>query len=169
METGEAKISATAVLYDDIEPEIELTFISHLRGTNEEDETETTGNKQIIDRDLNSVNRETKDKLTKEIKEAKFKKPAVLYDEIEPNREVSFLLPFRGTDVEQELETTQNQQIIDSDTNLYVDCPNNVYDKMFVSRSHVNENQGNVYHKVDLRNNRYSLVKPIGTETSFPK
>lgn len=168
-ETGEAKISATAVLYDDIEPEIELTFISHLRGTNEEDETKTTGNKQIIDSDLNSVNRETKDKLTKEIKETKFKKPAVLYDEIEPNKEVSFLLPFRGTDAEQELETTQNQQIIDSDTNLYVDCPNNVYDKMFVSRSHVNENQGNVYHKVDLRNNRYSLVKPIGTETSFPK
>lgn len=93
----------------------------------------------------------------------------MLYDEIEPNKEVSFLLPFRGTDVEQELETTQNQQIIDSDTNLYVDCPNNVYDKMFVSRSHVNENQGNVYHKVDLRNNRYSLVKPIGTETSSPK
>lgn len=53
-ETGEAKISATAVLYDDIEPVIELTFISHLRGTNEEDETKTTGNKQIIDSDLNS-------------------------------------------------------------------------------------------------------------------
>lgn len=116
-----------------------------------------------------SVNRETKDKLIWEMKEAKFTKPAVLYDDIEPNKEISFVLPLRGTDVEHELETTRNQQIIDSDTNLYVDCPNNVYDKMFVSRSHVNENQGNVYHTVDVRNNRYSLVKPNGTETSYPK
>lgn len=54
LETGEAKISATAVLYDAIEPEIELTFISHLRRTNEENETKTTGNKQMIDSDLNS-------------------------------------------------------------------------------------------------------------------
>lgn len=51
---GEAKISATAVLYDAIEPEIELTFISQLRRTNEENETKTTGNKQMIDSDLNS-------------------------------------------------------------------------------------------------------------------
>lgn len=54
LETGEAKISATAVLYDAIEPEIELTFISHLRKTNEENETKTTGDKQMIDSDLNS-------------------------------------------------------------------------------------------------------------------
>lgn len=83
----------------------------------------------------------------------------MLYDDIEPISEITFVSPLRETNVEQEI-------IIDSDTNLYVDCPNNVYDKMFISRPHVNENQGNVYHTVDVRNNRYSLVKPIGTKTT---
>lgn len=91
--------------------------------------------------------------LTSEIDEAKFTKPAVLCDDIEPNKEISFVSPLRSTNVEQELEITRNQHI-DSDTNLYVDCPNYVYDKMFVSSSIVNENQGNVYRTVDVRNNR---------------
>lgn len=41
-----------------------------------------------------------KDKFIKEIKEVKFKKLVVLYDEIELNKEVSFFLLFRGIDVE---------------------------------------------------------------------
>lgn len=40
---------------------------------------------------------------------------------------------------------------------------------MFVSRFYVNENEGNVYYKVDLRNNWYSLVKFIGIEILFLK
>lgn len=55
-----------------------------------------------------SVNREMKDKFIKEIKEIKFKKLVVLYDEIELNKEVSFFLLFRGIDVEQELEIIWN-------------------------------------------------------------
>lgn len=47
-----------------------------------------------------SVNREMKDKFIKEIKEVKFIKLVVLYDEIELNKEVSFFLLFRGIDVE---------------------------------------------------------------------
>lgn len=83
----------------------------------------------------------------------------MLYDDIEPNTEITFVSPLGETNVEQEI-------IIDSDTNIYVDCPNNVYDRMFISRPHVNDNQGNVYHTVDVRNNRYSLVKSIGTKTT---
>lgn len=79
----------------------------------------------------------------------------MLCDDIEPNKEISFVSPLRSTNVEQELEIIRNQHI-DSDTNLYVECPNNVYDKMCVSSSIVNENQENVYHTVhvDVRNNR---------------
>lgn len=41
-----------------------------------------------------------KDKFIKEIKEVKFIKLVVFYDEIELNKEIGFFLLFRGIDVE---------------------------------------------------------------------
>ena len=54
----------------------------------------------------------------------------------------------------------------DEDDSPYAECPENVYDKMFTARPHVNKVQGNVYQSVEIGNSRYSMVKPISDQTS---
>lgn len=118
-------------------------------------------------RRVTNFKREAKNKFTPEtIVNAKVPATAVLYEDIEPEIEITFISPSRVTNGQQEPDTTRNKQINDSDTNPYVECPNNLYDKMFISRPHVNEKEGNVYQKVDVRDNRYSMVRPIGAETT---
>lgn len=89
------------------------------------------------------VSRKKKDKFTLETGEAKCTATAVLYDAIEPEIKLTFVSPLRGNNEEKETKTTQNKQIIDSDIKSYVKCPNNVYDKMFVSRLNLNQNEEN--------------------------
>ena len=54
----------------------------------------------------------------------------------------------------------------DLEDSPYAECPENVYDKMFTARPHVNKVQGNVYQSVEIGNSRYSMVKPISDHTS---
>ena len=54
----------------------------------------------------------------------------------------------------------------DEDDSPYAECPENVYDKMFTARPHVNKVPENVYQSVEVGNSRNNVVKPISNHTS---
>ena len=83
------------------------------------------------------------------------------YDEIDMDMEVTFISTLNRND-----DVKQYDGGCDGDDSPYAECPENVYDKMFTARPHVNKAQGNVYQSVEVGNSRYSMVKPISNHTS---
>ena len=88
------------------------------------------------------------------------------YDEIDIDMEVTFTSTLNRNEGKEIMRVKQYDGGCDVDESPYAECPENVYDKMFTARPHVNKAQGNVYQSVEDGNSRYSMVKPISNHTS---
>ena len=88
------------------------------------------------------------------------------YDEIDIDIEVTFTSTLNRNEGKEIMSVKQYDGGCDVDESPYAECPENVYDKMFTARPHVNKVPENVYQSVEVGNSKYSMVKPISNHTS---
>nr|XP_022288386.1 uncharacterized protein LOC111100615 [Crassostrea virginica] len=88
------------------------------------------------------------------------------YDEIDIDMEVTFTSTLNRNEGKEIMSVKQYDGGCDVDESPYAECPENVYDKMFTARPHVNKVPENVYQSVEVGNSKYSMVKLISNHTS---
>ena len=89
------------------------------------------------------------------------------YDEIDIDMEVTFTSTLNRNEGKEIMSVKQYDGGCDVDESPYAECPENVYDKMFTARPHVNKVPENVYQSVEVGNSKYSMVKLISNHTSW--